>query len=318
MKAYSSDLRKKIIEAYQKKEGSLRKLAKRFSVSFSFVWRLVKRFRKSGNVAPKPHGGGLKPKLDQVDLVILREVSDANQDATLAELSDLFFKRTEIRVSGSTITQKLRRLRISRKKKTMHATERDTPGVQKERHEFQQDRPNMPVKKLIFIDEAGINIGMARTYGRGPIGTRVEGHKPHNTGSNISLVGAIGLSGITTIMMLEGAVDGTAFETFIEKMLAPTLQPGDIVLMDNVKTHKGKKVEEIIRSTGAQLRYLPRYSPDFSPIENCWSKLKELLRGIAARTVDTLEEGVKNALDKITEKDVKGWFKHCGYCIQLE
>ena len=146
----------------------------------------------------------------------------------------------------------------------------------------------------------------------------MEGHKPHNTGSNISLVGALGLSGITTIMMLEGAVDGTAFETFIEKMLAPTLQPGDIVLMDNVKTHKGKKVEEIIRSTGAQLRYLPRYSPDFSPLENCWSKLKELLRGIAARTVDTLEEGVKNALDKITEKDVKGWFKHCGYCIQLE
>ena len=189
MKAYSSDLRKKIIEAYQKKEGSLRKLAKRFSVSFSFVWRLVKRFRKSGNVAPKPHGGGLKPKLDQVDLVILREVSDANQDATLAELSDLFLKRTEIRISGSTIAQKLRRLRISRKKKTMHATEQDTPGVQKERHEFQQDRPNMPVKKLIFIDEAGINIGMARTYGRGPIGTRVEGHKPHNTGSNISLVG---------------------------------------------------------------------------------------------------------------------------------
>lgn len=318
MKAYSNDLRRKIIEAYQKKEGSLRKLAKRFAVSFSFVWRLIKRFRKSGRVAPKPHGGGLEPKLDQVDLIILREVSDANKDATLAELSDLFFQRTGIRVSGSTIAQKLKRLRISRKKKTLHATERDTPGVKKEREEFQQDEPNLPVKKLIFIDEAGINTGMVRTYGRAPIGTRVEGDKPRNTGSTISLVGALGLSGITTIMMLEGAVDGTAFKTFLEKMLVPTLHRGDIVLMDNVKTHKGKKVEEIIRSTGAQLRYLPRYSPDFSPLENGWSKLKELLRGIAARTVDTLEEGVKNALDKITEKDVKGWFKHCGYCIQLE
>ena len=318
MKAYSNDFRRKIIEAYQKKEGSLRKLAKRFSVSFSFVWRLIKRFRKSGRVAPKPHGGGLKPKLDHVDFITLREVSDANKDATLAELSDLFFQRTGIRVSGSTIAQKLKRLRISRKKKTLHATERDTPEVKKEREEFQKDRANMPVEKLIIIDESGIHIGMVRTDGRAPIGTRVEGDKPYNTGSTISLVGALELSGITAIMMVEGAVDGVAFETFLEKMLAPTLRPGAIVLMDNVKTHKGKKVEEIIGSTGAQLRYLPRYSPDFSPLENCWSKLKELLRKTAARTVDTLEEGVKNAVDKITEKDIKGWFKHCGYCIQLE
>ena len=318
MKAYSDDLRTKIIEAYQKKQGSLRKIAKRFSVSVSFVWRLVKRFRKMGSVAPKPHGGGAKPKLDLVDLFTLRDLSNEHPDATLAELSELFFEQTGIRVNGSTIARKLRRLRISRKKKTFHASERDTPEVQQERQEFQEDRPKMSVKKLIFIDESGINTGMARTYGRAPIGTRVEGHKPRNTGSNISLVGALGLSGITAIMMLTGAVDRVAFETFLEDMVAPTLRPGDIVLMDNLNTHKGEKVEAIIHSTGAQLRYLPRYSPDFSPLENCWSKLKELLRKMAARTVETLEESVKNALDKITEKDVKGWFKHCGYCIQLE
>jgi transposase len=119
-------------------------------------------------------------------------------------------------------------------------------------------------------------------------------------------------------MMVAGAVEGVALETFLEKMLAPTLRPGDMVLMDNVNTHKGKKVEEIIRSTGAQLRDRRRYSPDFSPLEKGWSKRKGLLRRTAARTVDALEEGVKNAVDKITEKDIKGWFKHCGYCIQLE
>jgi len=318
MKAYSNDLRKKILEAYDKKEGSLRKLAKQFSVSFSFVWRLVKRFRKFGIVDPKPHGGGPKPKLDPAYFGVLREVSDANKDATLVELSDLFFKRTKIRVSGPTIGRKLKRLRISRKKKTFHATERDTPEVQKERKEFQQDMIHLPVEKLIVVDEAGVNTGMARTYGRSLIGTRAEGDKPRNTGSNISLVGALRVSGITTIMMLEGAVDGDAFKAFIEKKLVPTLHAGDIVLMDNINIHKGKEVEEAIRSAGAKLQYLPRYSPDLSPMENCWSKLKELLRGIAARTVDTLEEGVKNALDKVTEKDVKGWFKHCGYCIQSE
>lgn len=316
MKPYATDLRKKVIEAYQKKEASFRKLAKRFAVSFSFVWRLVKRCRKSGVVTPKPHGGGLKPKRNQIDLIILREISEANKDATLAELSDLFFKRTGIRVSSSTIAQKLKRLRISRKKKTLQARERDTPAVQKERQEFQQESADMPVEKLVFIDETGINIGMVRLYGRAPIGTRVEGDKPWNTGSNISLVGAWGLSGITTIMMIEGAVDGMTCETFLEKMLAPTLRPGDRVLMDNIKTHKGKQVEEIIQATGAKLRYLPRYSADFSPLEKCWSKLKELLRGTAARTTDVLEKGVKNAVDKITEKDVQGWFKHCGYCIQ--
>jgi len=318
MKAYSNDLRKKVLDAYDKKEGSLRKLAKRFSVSFSFVWRLIKRFRTLGIINPKPHGGGPKPKLDSVYLGVLREVSDANKEATLAELSDLFFKRAKIRVSGSTIAKKLTRLRISRKKKTFHATERDTPEVQKEREEFQRDMVSLPVEKLIVVDEAGVNTGMARTYGRSSIGTRAEGDKPRNTGSNISLVGALGVSGITAIMMLEGAVDGDAFKAFIEKRLVPTLHSGDIVLMDNINIHKGAKVEEAIRSAGAKLQYLPRYSPDLSPIENCWSKLKELLRGIAARTVDTLEEGVKNALDKVTEKDVKGWFKHCGYCIQSE
>jgi len=314
MKAYSNDLRTKIIEAYQKKLGSLRKLADRFCVSFSCVSRLVKRFKETDSVAPKPHRGGAKSKLDLVDLFTLRDLSNEHPDATLAELSELFFEQTGIKVNGSTIARKLRQLRISRKKKTFHASERDTPEVQQERKEFQEDKPNMPVPKLIFIDESGINTGMARRYGRAPIGQRVEGAKPRNTGANISLVGALRLSGITAIMMLKGAINGAAFKTFVEDLLVPTLQPGDRVLMDNLNIHKGEEIEKAIQATGAELKYLPRYSPDFSPLENCWSKLKELLRGMAARTIKTLEESVKNALNQITEEDVKGWFKHSGYC----
>ena len=191
MKAYSNDLRTKIIEAYQKKLGSLRKLADRFCVSFSCVSRLVKRFKETDSVAPKPHRGGAKSKLDLVDLFTLRDLSNEHPDATLAELSELFFEQTGIKVNGSTIARKLRQLRISRKKKTFHASERDTPEVQQERKEFQEDKPNMPVPKLIFVDESGINTGMARRYGRAPIGKRVEGAKPRNTGTNISLVGAL-------------------------------------------------------------------------------------------------------------------------------
>jgi transposase len=315
MKAYSNDLRTKIIEAYQKKVGSLRKLAERFGVSFSFVARLVKRFRETDSVAPKPHRGGAKSKLDLADLFTLRDLSNEHPDATLAELSELFFEQTGIRVKGSTIARKLRQLRLSRKKKTFHASERDTPEVQQERKEFQEDKSNLPVPKLIFIDESGMNTGMARTYGRAPIGQRVEGAQPRNTGANISLVGALKLSGITAIMMLKGAINGAAFKTFVEDLLVPTLQPGDRVLMDNLNIHKGEGIAKAIQATGAELKYLPRYSPDFSPLENYWSKLKELLRGMAARTLETLEESVKNALNQITEEDVKGWFKHCGYCI---
>ena len=314
MKAYSNDLRIKIIEAYQKKLGSLRKLADRFCVSFSFVVRLVKRFKETGSVAPKPHRGGARSKLDLVDLFTLRDLSNEHSDATLVELSELFSEQTGIKVKGSTIARKLRQLRISRKKKTFHASERDTPEVQQERKDFQKDRPTMSVSKLVFVDESGINTGMARTYGRAPIGQRVEGAKPRNTGANISVVGALKLSGITAIMMLKGAIDGAAFRTFVEDLLVPTLHSGDVVLMDNSNTHKGKEIEKAIQATGAELKYLPRYSPDFSPLENCWSKLKELLRGMAARTLETLEESVKNALNQITEEDVKGWFKHCGYC----
>ena len=115
-------------------------------------------------------------------------------------------------------------------------------------------------------------------------------------------------------MMLEGAIDGVAFKTFVEDLLVPTLRAGDLVLMDNSNTPKGKEIKKAIQATGAELKYLPRYSPAFSPLENCWSKLKGFLREMAARPLETLEESVKNALNQITEEDVKGWFKHCGYC----
>ena len=117
-------------------------------------------------------------------------------------------------------------------------------------------------------------------------------------------------------MLVKGAINGEAFKAFVEQALAPTLQPEDIVLMDNLNVHKVAGIEEIIQSKQAKLCYLPSYSPDFSPIECCWSKIKECLRSTAARTFDDLQEGVKNALDKVTETDAEGWLKHCGYCIE--
>jgi transposase len=317
MKPYSNDLRQKVIEVYRQGKSSLREIAWRFLVSLSFVMALVKQFRDTGRIDPKPHGGGKKRKIAGTDLFVLRQLVEEHSDATLLELSNLFFERTGIKVSESTVWQALRRLRISRKKKTFHATERDTDEyVRQARKEYRRQQPTMPARKLIFVDESGTNLRMARTYGRAPIGQRVVGAKPQNWGSNISLVGALGIQGVTAAMLVEGAIDGEAFKVFVEQALAPTLQPGDIVLMDNLNVHKVDGIEESIQSKQAKLCYLPSYSPDFSPIECCWSKLKECLRSTAARTVDDLQEGVKNALNKVTKADAEGWFKHCGYCIE--
>jgi transposase len=168
-------------------------------------------------------------------------------------------------------------------------------------------------ERLVFLDESGCNTAMAREYARSPIGERAHDDKPSGWGKNVSLVGAIGLGGLRTMMTLDGAVDGTAFLAFVEHFLVPTLKPGDIVLMDNLSVHKCAGIREAIEAAGAQLRYLPPYSPDFNPIEKCWSKFKSILRTIGARTREALDEAIVTALKSITGKDAAGWFASAGY-----
>lgn len=186
--------------------------------------------------------------------------------------------------------------------------------MQKERQHYEQNMPTMDVNRLIFVDETGINLGMARGYARALVGQRAEGHKPFNPGEHLSVVGALEISGVTAAMILEGAIDGVTFTGFLEQAVVPTLREGDIVVMDNLSAHKVESVEPMITATGAKLQYLPRYSPELSPIEHCWSKMKTFLRSVAARTRDGVIKGVKNALEEVTENDASGWFKQCGYC----
>lgn len=239
MKPYSNDLREKIISAYQNGEGSMRSLAKRFSVSLNFVWLLIERFRETGRVDPKPHGGGQKPVIAGKHVDTLRELVRAHPDATLAELRDRFQKGTGVRVSRSALAAKLKRLGYTRKKKTLHATERDQDeDVRAARLAYRAGQKTMKAGQLIFVDECGAQLGMTRTYARSPRGQRAEGAKPAH-GQNVSLVGALGLSQMKTALMVEGAIDGALFKTFVDGLLVPVLQPGDIVLMDNPTIHKG-------------------------------------------------------------------------------
>ena len=176
---------------------------------------------------------------------------------------------------------------------------------------------NVDFLKLIFIDEMGINLGMKRLFGRAIGGERVFDYKPINYGNNISMIGGLSCKGLIASMTIEGSVNGKVFETYIKQILAPQLIKGDIVVMDNLSVHKVKGIEEAIENAGAKLIYLPPYSPDLSPIELCWSKFKEFLRTKAARTIEHLNNAVTQGINLITHDNIKGWFKHCGYCLEF-
>jgi transposase len=173
------------------------------------------------------------------------------------------------------------------------------------------------VGDFVFVDEMGLSLDLAREYGRAAPGERVVDTKPSTRGENLSVIGALGTDKVRAAMSVPGAVDGEACLVFTTEVLGPCLQPGNIVFMDNVPTHKMPAIAEAITAVGARVKFLPPYSPDFSPIEHCWSKLKIYLRRVAARTQQALDAALSQALAAITREDIKGWFAHCGYADAL-
>ena len=167
--------------------------------------------------------------------------------------------------------------------------------------------------RFVFLDETGSNTAMARRYGRAPRGRRVDGPVPHGHRKSVTLTAAIRLGGVGGCLIFDGATDAAMFEHYLERSLIPTLRPGDIVVMDNLSAHKGPAVERLIRAAGAEVRYLPAYSPDFNPIEKMFSKLKAWLRKVGARGVAQLYDALGDALQAVTDQDIAGWFGSCGY-----
>jgi transposase len=173
-------------------------------------------------------------------------------------------------------------------------------------------------KDLIFIDESGVNLAMTRLQARSAKGSRAHSSKPSKRGQNVSIIGALGLDGVVVNYSLMGATNGLTFEAFISQMLVPKLWKGACVVMDNCSVHLGETVRELIEAAGAQLIYLPPYSPDFSPIENCWSKLKSMLRAIGPRTYPDLAKAIEDAFAKVSLDDIRAWFTHCCYCTSAD
>jgi transposase len=198
-------------------------------------------------------------------------------------------------------------------KKSGHAAEQDRPDVLSRREAWFDGQLDLDPERLVFIDETGANTKMARLHGRAPRGQRLRGAIPHGHWKTTTFVGALRLTGMTAPMVLDGAMTGDWFLAYTQRVLAPTLRRGDVVILDNLPAHKGTAVRQAIEAAGARLLFLPPYSPDFNPIENAFAKLKAMLRKAAARTVEQLWRAIGECLDAFTPNECANYFANCGY-----
>ena len=198
-------------------------------------------------------------------------------------------------------------------KKTAHASEQERPDILKRREDWFDSQLDLDPERLVFIDETWASTNMARKYGRAPRGERLRASVPHGHWKTTTFVAGLRRSGLTAPFVLDGPINGVWFQAYVDQVLVPTLSPGDIVVMDNLGSHRSKAVRQLIRSVGAKLFFLPKYSPDLNPIEQVFAKLKHLLRKAAARTVDAVCAAIGELLDAFTPEECANYLKNSGY-----
>lgn len=313
MGAFSKDLREKVLKALENDSSSLR-VAERFGISSSFVRKLRIQLREEGHYDAKYRGGRgrvVEAKHERAVLDILEE----RPSATLNEVRRELKKRTRLGVSESTMSRTLRRLGITKKRKTVEASERDKPEVKAKRRAFLLRRETWDSSRLVFIDETGITLSMTSRYAWAPLGKRAVDAAPFRRGGSATLVAALTLRGIVAPFLFAGAMDGDALYAYVTEVLAPSLSRGDVVVWDNLAVHDNAGVREHLESRGITLEFLPPYSPELNPIELAWSYLKRELRQLAERDWPRLTRAVSKTLADITSPISKDWFKHCGYAL---
>ena len=198
-------------------------------------------------------------------------------------------------------------------KKTLRASEQDRADVKKHREEWCAQQGSLDFTRLVFLDESGAKTNMTRLRGRALEGQRLVDSTPHGHWCTTTIIGAVRLDGSTACMAVDGATDKDIFREYVRCVLVPTLRAGDIAVLDNLSSHKDQQSKELVEKAGAELRFLPPYSPDLNPIEKMWSKVKTYLRAAKARTEEELCQAIGRALETVTPQDAEGWFRSCGY-----
>jgi len=311
--AYSKDLRMRVVKAYEAGEGTMEGIAQRFYVNQKTVIDWVRRYRETGDVQVSPHGGGANLKLTDDVLSKIKNLIEEKNDRTDGEIQRLLLEKHDISISSVSVNRGARKLELSRKKKTFYDPKKNSESIKKETEEFIEVMSNIDVKDVVSVDEAGATANMARDYARSPKGERARAQRPVSPGKRLSMIGALTINGLEEGFIFEGGVGAEEFLFFVEDYLVPILRPGQVVLLDNNRFHFADGVEELICETGASVLYIPRYSPEFNPIEECWSKVKNYLKKTMAWTKEELYQAISKAFDIITKDDAIGWITHAGF-----
>lgn len=306
MQPYSKEMRRDVLAACDADEET-RVVALRFGCSESWVRRVKQERRELGKTAScttrnrTPEWAAYQQDIEKV--------IDEQPDMTLQELKDAL--GTEL--SRQTLCTALRKLKLTLKKKVLRATEQDRPDVAQQRAQWKVMQAGLDPERLVFLDETWAKTNMTRPRGRSLRGTRLVAQVPHGHWKTTTFLAGLRTSGLTAPLVIDGAVNGDIFLAYVRQQLVPTLHPGDIVIMDNLSSHKKVGVRDAIESAAATLLYLPPYSPDYNPIELAFSKFKWLLKSVADRTVDALWKTCGQLIEQFSEDECRNYFRHCGY-----
>lgn len=279
-----------------------------FSVGVSTVKRYRQQRRETGTLAPR-FSPGRTPSIRPDQREALSRTTGRASDSTLG--GALCSLGSENRGVGEHLDDEPGDppAGLDPKKRTLGATERNAV----KRRIWQWFVQTQDPRRFVFVDESGANITLVPRYGWAPKGKRCPGVVPRNYQENLTLIASLSPDGLTSAMILDGAVDRVAFVLYVEHILVPTLRPGQIVILDNLAVHKQPAFRQLFHAAGCRVLFLPSYSPDFNPIEMAFSKIKTYLRRQAARTRTALEAEMGQAIDHITPTDAHGYFHHCGY-----
>ncbi|MQP68678.1 IS630 family transposase [Niveispirillum sp. SYP-B3756] len=314
-KAYSEDLRERV-EARIAAGYSRRDAARHFGVSASFAVKLAQRVAVTGSVAPgrqgRPPGHG---KLAEYLPRLIAWV-EAVPDISMPELAAKLEASTGVVAHPASLSRALLKRRGLAPKKTLLASECERADVRKDRQVWRRHRqPRMREEphRLVFIDETATTTKMTRARGRARRGRRLKARAPFGHWKTQTFIAALRCDGLTAPWLINQPMNRVLFETYVETQLAPTLRPGDVVILDNLSSHKSEKAKAIIEKAGAWVLFLPPYSPDLNPIEMAFAKLKAHLRRIGARTIDDLWRAIGNICDLYDQDECWNYFKAAGY-----
>src|SRR6266567_3479549 len=272
MKAYSQDLRQRVLRAIDSGESQI-ETAEAFAVSVPTIKRYLRQRRETGHVLPK----GIEGASCQKRSGVAGPLESAMRGPSRRDA---------------------RRALLPVPSRTWHRREQ---------------MKQLLSQDLVFVDETGSHIAMTPLYAYAPRGQRALGKVPRNYGAMMTLIASLSTQGMGEAFLLDGAADGAAFEIYVEQLLAPSLRPGQLVILDHLSIHQGPRVKQALEAKGCRLLFLPAYSPDFSPLEEAFSKVKTFLRRPGARTREAGHSAIAQVLLLITAQDALGWFAHCGY-----